>query len=168
MLCNTWARALGYLSWTNAHSVINSDKEMNKVSKCLEKCVKHDDCENLAIICCKMPKHAKNARACAFEWFCVKCSIWLETYAKKNWDDLEHFKFLRARKRADQTRTRAFAHVFWPEIDRTDIDLIHNKYEWEITFRYKDMIISWFSQNGAWMTSRWCWVYEKSRSSKLD
>ena len=98
--------------------------------------------------------------------FFIKCSIWPETYVKKIWDDLEHFKFLRARKRADKRARAHLAHVYWPEIDRTDIDLIHDKYEWKITFRYEDMIISWFSQNGAWMTSWWFWVFEKSRSSK--
>ena len=43
----------------------------------------------------------------------------------------------------------AYARVFGPEIDRTDIDLDHDKYEWEKTVRYEDMIICWFSQNGA-------------------
>ena len=85
---------------------------MNMVSKCLEKCAKHDDRENLAIICCKMPERAKNARACAFEWFLVKCSIWLETCAKKNGNNLEHFKFLRARKRAHE-RVRADLRTFF-------------------------------------------------------
>ena len=33
----------------------------------------------------------------------------------------------------------------WPAIDRTDIDLDHDKYEWEIPFGYEDMIMSWFS-----------------------
>ena len=72
---------------------------------------------------------------------------------KKFGNDLEHFKFLRARKRAHERVRVAFAHVFLSEIDRKDIDLIHDKYEWKITFRYEDMIISWFLQNGAWMTS---------------
>ena len=43
-----------------------------------------------------------------------------------------------ARWRAD-VRMRA---CFWPEIDRTDIDLNHDKYEWEMPFRYEDMIMS--------------------------
>ena len=43
----------------------------------------------------------------------------------------------------------AYARVFWPEIDWTDIDLDPGKYEWEMSFRYEDMIMSWFSQNGA-------------------
>ena len=42
---------------------------------------------------------------------------------------------------------RANARVFLPEIDRTDIDLDHDKYEWEITFGYEDMIKSLFSEN---------------------
>ena len=41
------------------------------VSKCLENCAKHDDRENLAILCCKMPERAKNVRARAFEGFFV-------------------------------------------------------------------------------------------------
>ena len=45
-------------------------------------------------------------------------------------------------------RTYAHAPVFLPEIERSDIDLDHDKYEWKMTFRYKDMIMSWFSQNG--------------------
>ena len=109
-----------------------------------------------AILCCKMPVRAKTRAHARVRNFFIKCSIWPETYVKKIWDDLEHFK----------KRTRIFARIFWPEIDWTDIDLNHGKYEWKITFRYEDMIISWFSQNGAWMTSRWSWVSEKSRSSK--
>ena len=37
---------------------------------------------------------------------------------------------------------RKYARVFWPDIDRTNIDLDHDKYEWEITFGYEDIIIS--------------------------
>ena len=78
----------------------------------------------------------------------------LKRMQKKIGNDLEHFKFLRARKRAHE-RVRADLRTFFDlEIDRKDIDLIHDKYEWKITFRYEDMIISWFLQNGAWMTSR--------------
>ena len=40
---------------------------------------------------------------------------------------------------------RIDARVIWPAIDRTDIDLDHDKYEWEIPFGYEDMIMSWFS-----------------------
>ena len=61
---------------------------------------------------------------------------------------LSNFKFY-ARVNA---RTYAYAHVcahLLTEIDRTDIDLNPDKYEWEMTIRYEDMIISWFSQNGA-------------------
>ena len=43
-----------------------------------------------------------------------------------------------------RTRTRMFARIYWREIDRTDIDLNPDKYEWEMTIRYEDMIISWF------------------------
>ena len=42
-------------------------------------------------------------------------------------------------------RRYAHARVFLPEIDRTDIDLDHYKYEWEKAFGYEDMIMSWFS-----------------------
>ena len=42
-------------------------------------------------------------------------------------------------------RTYAHARVIWPEIDRTDIDLDRDKYEWEILFGYEDMIMSRFS-----------------------
>ena len=42
--------------------------------------------------------------------------------------------------------------VFWPEFDWTDIDLDHDKYEWEITFGYEDMIMSWFSKK----FTKWC------------
>ena len=38
--------------------------------------------------------------------------------------------------------TFAYARVYWPEIDRTDIDLDYDKYEWEITIGYEDMIMS--------------------------
>ena len=52
--------------------------------------------------------------------------------------------FLSILKFCARTDARMYAHarVFWPEIDRTDIDLDRAKYEWEITFRYEDMIIS--------------------------
>ena len=59
-----------------------------------------------------MPERAKNARACAFECFFVKCSIWLETCAKKIGNDLEHFKFLCARKCAHE-RVRADLSTFF-------------------------------------------------------
>ena len=39
-------------------------------------------------------------------------------------------------------RKYAHARVFWPDIDRTNIDLDHDKYEWEIIFGYEDIIIS--------------------------
>ena len=42
-------------------------------------------------------------------------------------------------------RTNAHARIIWPAIDRTDIDLDHDKYEWEIAFGYEDMIMCWFS-----------------------
>ena len=36
---------------------------------------------------------------------------------------------------------------FGHEIDQTDIDLDHDKHEWEIPFGYEDMIMSKFSEN---------------------
>ena len=57
--------------------------------------------------------YAQKTRAHARERdFFIKCSIWPETYAKKIRDDLEHFKFLRARKRADE-RARAHLRTFF-------------------------------------------------------
>ena len=44
---------------TDAHSVINGQKKVNKVSKCLKKCAKYDDRENLAIQRCEMQIRAK-------------------------------------------------------------------------------------------------------------
>ena len=44
---------------TDAHSVINGQKKVNKVSKCLKKCAKYDDRENLAILRCEMQVRAK-------------------------------------------------------------------------------------------------------------
>ena len=48
-----------------------------------------------------------------------------------------------------RAHARAYAHAraFWPEIDRTDIDLDHDKYELEIFFGYEEMIMSKFSEN---------------------
>ena len=40
---------------------------------------------------------------------------------------------------------RIDAHIIWAEINRTDIDLNHDKYEWELPFGYEDKIMSWFS-----------------------
>ena len=56
---------------------------------------------------------------------------------------LSILKFLRAYTRG-RTRTRSFFDL---KFDRTDIDLDHDKYEWEITFGYEDMIMRWFSEN---------------------
>ena len=61
-----------------------------------------------------MPVRAETRTHARVRDFFAKCFKWPETYAKKIWDDSEHFKFLRARKRADE---RARAHL------RTFIDL---------------------------------------------
>ena len=42
-------------------------------------------------------------------------------------------------------RTYAHMRIIWAEINRTDIDLNHDKYEWELPFGYEDKIMSWFS-----------------------
>ena len=77
----------------------------------------------------------ENARACACARFFIKCLKWPKTYVKLFWDYFEHFNILRAHVR-----------VFWPEIDRTNIDLNHDKYESKMAFGYEDMIMSWFSE----------------------
>ena len=125
------------------------------VSKCLEKCAKYDDRENLAILCWKIPVRAKTrAHAPCAAVFLRNAYKWSETYAKFIWDDLEHFYFLRARWRAD---VRMRARYFDLKLIGVDNDLNHNKYEWEMPFRYEDMIMSKKypkkTQNGAWMTS---------------
>ena len=58
------------------------------------------------------------AHARVRDFLCLK---WPKTYAKKIWDDFEHYKILRAHWRADVPHAR----VFWPKIDRTQIDLDH-------------------------------------------
>ena len=86
----------------------------------------------------------KNARACGV------CAIF-NKMLKITWNVCKitlrrfwAFNFFARALTRGRTRTRAF---FWPEIDRTDIDLDHDKYEWEITFGYEDMNKSWFSEN---------------------
>ena len=93
--------------------------------------------------------------------FFAKCLKWPETYAKWIWDDFEHFDFfLRALTRG-RTHARAFSDL---KIDRTDIDLNHDKYEWEMPFRYEDMIMSkkYQKKNTKWrlddvMKTSWPW-----------
>ena len=99
--------------------------------------------KKMQILCCVIVKRAKKRAACACERFFIKCLKWPKTYAKWFWDDFEHFQILRAHRRAD-VRVRA---RFFHEIDRTDIDLNHDKYEWEMPFRYEDMIMNWFPEN---------------------
>ena len=84
----------------------------------------------------------KRARMRVLLDFLSNAFIWPETYAKKNWDDLVHFKFLRARKRADE---RARAHFCARFIDlkltgRILILFMINMNE-KLLFRYEDMII---------------------------
>ena len=74
----------------------------------------------------------------------------LKRMQKKFKTILSNFKFYARITRAP-TRTRIFARIYWSEIDPTNMDLDHDKYEWEMAFCYEDMIISWFSQ----MALRW-------------
>ena len=48
-----------YYKSSHAHSIINGQKKVNKVSKCLKKCAKYDERENLAILRCEMQVRAK-------------------------------------------------------------------------------------------------------------
>ena len=61
---------------TDAHSVINGQKKVNKVSKCLNKCAKYDDRENLAILRCKMRVRAKTRTHGRARVFFAKCLKW--------------------------------------------------------------------------------------------
>ena len=134
---------------------------MNNVSKCLKECVRYDEGKKFAISCCQMPGHAKTrAHARVRVFLCAKCLKWPETYAKWIWDDLKHFFFF-ARANA---RTYECSRVFWPETDRTDIDPNHDKYKWEMPFRYEDMIMSkkYQKKNTKWrlddvMKTSWPW-----------
>ena len=143
MLCIKRARAHWHLSWIDAHLVINGHKEINMVSNSLKKYEKYHEEKKMAILCFVMVLRAKtraHARVRAIFYKMLKMT-W--NVCKKIWDDFEHLKFC---ARID-ARTYAHARVFWPEIDRTDIDLDHDKYEWEMAFGYEDMIMSWFSEN---------------------
>ena len=46
-------------------------------------------------------------------------------------------------------RTYAYARVYVDGIVWTDMNIHRAKYEWKMTFRYEDMIMKWFLQNGA-------------------
>ena len=46
-------------------------------------------------------------------------------------------------------RTYAYARVFISGIVQTDMDIHHAEYEWKMTFRYEDIIMTWYLQNGA-------------------
>ena len=59
-----------------------------------------------------MPVRAKTRAHARVRNFFIKCFIWPETYVKKIWDDLEHFKKFRACKRADKS-VRAFFRAFF-------------------------------------------------------
>ena len=131
-VCNKRARAHRRLSWIDAHLVINGHKEINMVSNSSKKYEKyHERKKNGDSMFCNVVTR-ENARACSYARFFIKCLKWPKTYAKKIWDDFEHLKILRVHCR---TRTNACARVFWHEIDWTDIDLDHDKYEWEMTYR---------------------------------
>ena len=153
MVCITRARAHGHLSWMDSHLVINSHKEIKMVSNCLKKIFGTSwKKKKMMILCCVMVWRAKTLAHARVRDFFIKCLKLPKTYAKKIWDDFEHFKILRAHTDA---RTYAHARVFWPEIDRTDIDLDHDKYEWEMTYRYENMIMSVFFRKCHKMVPRW-------------
>ena len=59
---------------------------------------------------CQYARKRARMRVCVF--FYIKCSIWPETYVKQIWDDLEHLKKIRARKRANKS-VRAFLRAFF-------------------------------------------------------
>ena len=106
MLCIT---KLAHTPWTDAHSVINSDKEINMVSNCSDKYEEYPVKTNWRVIILRSAVTDENARKCAFARFFIKCLLWHETYAKWIWDDLEQFQNLRAHWRAD---IRACARFF--------------------------------------------------------
>ena len=85
---------------------------MNKLSKCFEKCAKYENRENSAILRCKMLVRAKKrARMRVLHDLLSNAPNALKNMHKNIWDDLEHFKFLRAPKRADE-RVRAHLRKF--------------------------------------------------------
>ena len=144
MLCIKRARAHWHLSWIYAHLVNNGHKEINMVSNSLKKYEKyHERKKNGDSMFCNGVTR-ENARACSYARFCIKCLHMTWNVCKIN---LRRFWAFKNFAHSTDARTYAHARVFWPEINRTDIDLNHDKYEWKIPFGYEDMIMRWFSKN---------------------
>ena len=72
----------------------------------------------------------------------------MQTKFGTNWSIL---KFWCARTRA----SRCARKICWHFSLTFDLKLMYTKYGWFLMTRYRDMIMTWFLQNGAWMTSRW-------------
>ena len=86
----------------------------------------------------------ENARACSYARFFIKCLKLPETYANINLRRFWAFKnFARALTRG-RTRTRAFFDL---KLTGLILTLIMDKYEWEMTYRYENMIMSNFSEH---------------------
>ena len=122
------------------HKIIFTNHTLSKYEEKMWNIMKE---KKMAILWCVIILRAKTRAHARVRDFFIKCLKWPETYAKWIWDDFEHFKIC---ARTD-ARTYAHARVFWPEIERKDIDLDHDKFEWEMAFGYEDMIMSWFSDN---------------------
>ena len=142
MLCITRSRAYGHVFQTDANSVNNGHEKINMVSNCSEKDKEYPVKNTGSGIIFRLAATNENAQKCVFCAIFMKCLKWPETYPKWIWGDLEHFDIC--------ARTYAYARVYWPEIDRTDIDLDHGKYEWEMTFSYEVMIIRVFFFKTKW------------------
>ena len=111
-------RAYGRLSWTDAHSVFNSDKELNMVSNFPGK--------TWGIFGQKLLRRnyfsfgrdeRKRAKMRVLRDFLWNAYNGLKRMQKKFGMIWSILKNLRARKRARQKRTRIFARIFLPEID---------------------------------------------------
>ena len=67
----------------------------------------------------------ENARACACPRFFLEMLEMAWNVCKKYLGWFGAFSIFARALTCARTRTRAFAHAYWPEIDRTDIDLNH-------------------------------------------
>ena len=131
----------------------NGQKKINKVSNAWKKL--EYDVKNLAFYVgnfsfgrLRAKTRAKNACFARFLWKCLKCP---ETCAKKFGTNLSILKFWCARTCA----SRCARKICWHFSLTFDLKLMYTKYGWFLMTRYRDMIMTWFLQNGAWMTSRW-------------
>ena len=66
-------RAYGQLFWTDAHSVIYSDKEINMVSNCCENYEKYPVINYWGEIILRSAVTNENSQNCAFARFFMKC-----------------------------------------------------------------------------------------------